>query len=194
MRIVLRVICVDPHPVVSAGLSALGRDEGDLEFVGSAATAEEAFRVIDDLRPDLVVLDPDLLGPDGLSLCRRVKTAAPDTRVVFYTAGAFAQGTSVMARVAGADGLLDKSTPPAVLFEKLREIGRGGVVLPPLKATELEAAALRVEPDDLAVLAMLADRTSPAEVADTLRMDRRGLTRRIERMLPRLGSARRFAA
>ncbi|MBA2644790.1 MAG: hypothetical protein H0U80_05035, partial [Solirubrobacterales bacterium] len=54
----------------------------------------------------------------------------------------------------------------------------------------LEAAAQRIEPDDLALLAMLADRTPPAEAADTLHMDRRGVLRRIDRMLPRLAGLR----
>ena len=50
----------------------------------------------------------------------------------------------------------------------------------------MDAAAHRVEPDDLALLAMLVDRTPPADVADALRLDRRRLSRRTERLLGRL--------
>ena len=65
-------------------------------------------------------------------------------------------------------------------------MARGGTALPPLSAAQLDEAAQRVEPDDLALLAMLVDRTSQADVAETLRLDRRRLGRRIERLLGRL--------
>jgi hypothetical protein len=92
----------------------------------------------------------------------------------------------VLVRVAGADGLVDKSAPPAELFEAIRVVARGGVSLPPIGPKDLEAAAGKVDDDDLALLAMLMDRTSPNEVADALHLDRRKLGRRIERLLGRL--------
>jgi len=191
---VIRILCVDPHPVVCAGLVHLSRDEKGIEFVGSATRVEDALTLLDASRPDLVLMDPELLGSDGFALCRRIKAAKPDVRVVLYTAGTGAAGVALQARVAGADGIIDKATPMDALFPTLRAIGRGETALPPLNPAELEAAAHRVEPADLALLAMLADRTPPGDVADTLRMDRRGLARRIERMLPRLRGMRPHAA
>jgi DNA-binding NarL/FixJ family response regulator len=191
---VLRILCVDPHPVVCAGLSHLGRDESGLTFIGSATRVEDALKLVAASRPDVVMMDPELLGADGLALCRRIKAVTPEVRVVLYTAGATAAGFALQARVAGADGMLDKATAADELFRTLRAIGRGQIALPPLDPAELEAAAHRVEPADLALLAMLADRTPAADVADTLRMDRRGLARRIERMLPRLRGLRPHAA
>ena len=70
-------------------------------------------------------------------------------------------------------------------------VARGGTALPPLDREQLDAAAHRVEPEDLALLAMLVDRTEPAEVAATLRLDRRKMARRIERLLARLRARRR---
>jgi hypothetical protein len=67
-------------------------------------------------------------------------------------------------------------------------VARGGSALPPLDRAQLDAAAHRVDPDDLALLAMLVDRTPPSDVAETLRMDRRRLGRRIEAILGRLRS------
>ena len=90
----------------------------------------------------------------------------------------------------GAVAADDPDPEPARLLSALRAIGTGLVALPPLGAAELEAAARRAEPDDLALLAMLADRTPAADAADTLRLDRRGVIRRIERMLPRLAGLR----
>ncbi|MGH2968718.1 MAG: hypothetical protein ACRDK0_06600, partial [Solirubrobacteraceae bacterium] len=66
--------------------------------------------------------------------------------------------------------------------------------LPPLPASELDAAAHRVEPDDLALLAMLVDRTPPADVADALRLDHHRVSRRTERLLGRLRERRERVA
>ena len=102
-------------------------------------------------------------------------------------------GVELLARIAGADGIVDKAAPAVELFEAIRLVARGETALPPLTREALDAAAHRVEPDDLALLAMLVDRTSPADVAATLHMDRRRVAKRTERVLGRLrgsGSAR----
>lgn len=186
----LAVFCVDPHPVVAAGLAALTSSHPDLELVGAARDSRSAISALAECCADLVLMDPALLGPDGFALCRRLKAATPGARVVVYTDTAGSAGITLQARVAGADGLLDKATEVPQLLDALRAIGDGVLALPPLHPGELEAAAQRVEPDDLALLAMLADRTPPADVADTLHMDRRGVLRRIDRLLPRLSGRR----
>ena len=185
---------MDPHPLSVAGLAAVVADDPILELAGSAGDAATALAGVRRLRPDMVVMDPASLGADGFALCRRLKEVEPTLRVVFHTALGATSGMALAARVAGAEGLLDKTTEPPRLLASLRAIGTGLVALPPLGAAELEAAARRVEPDDLALLAMLADRTPAADAAETLRIDRRGVTRRIERMLPRLAGLRAHPA
>ena len=105
--------------------------------------------------------------------------------MIVYT-GAASDAVQVLARVAGADGIVDKAAPPSELFEAIRHVARGGSALPPLTRAQLDAAAHSVEPDDLALLAMLVDGTPAADVAATLRMDRGRVARRTERMLGRL--------
>ena len=95
----------------------------------------------------------------------------------------------LLARVACADGLVDKASPPD-LFEAIRVVARGGSSLPPLDPELMDAAAHRIDPEDLALLAMLVDGTPAGDVADTLRLDRRKVGRRIERMLGRLRADR----
>jgi len=122
-----------------------------------------------------------------LGLCRRLRAAAVPPRVVLYATDSD-PALGLLARVAGADGLVDKAAAPVELFEAIRVVARGGTSLPPVEAVELDAAAHRIDPEDLALLAMLVDRTPAAEVADTLHMDRRRMGRRIERLLGRLRS------
>ncbi len=183
-----RVAVIDPQPAVRAGLVALLRAEPGMVPVGTAAGSTGAQELIAREHPDVVLLEHRLLDGDGIALCRRLKSEGEATRVVLYTALPDAE-VELLARVAGADGLVDKAAPPAELFEAIRLVARGETALPPLTREQLDAAAHRVEPDDLALLAMLVDRTSPADVAATLHMDRSRVAKRTERVLGRLRRA-----
>jgi DNA-binding NarL/FixJ family response regulator len=183
---VTRIAIVDPQPAVRAGLVTLLRGEPGLVPVGAASTAAEAEALVERLHPDLVLLEPLGLDRDGVRLCRRLTTAKQPMRVIAYT-NAAEPGLPLALRVAGAHGVVDKLAPPPDLFEAVRIVARGGDALPPLTAEMLDAAAHRVEPEDLALLAMLVDRTPQADVADALRLDRRRVARRVERMLGRIG-------
>ena len=182
-----RVVVIDPQPAVRAGLAMLLRTEPGLVPVGSAAGAHDGLELVARQRPDVVILDPQLLDADGLGTCRRLRSLDPAPRVVLYAAGGDPT-LPVTARVAGADGLVDKAAPAEELFEAIRMVARGATALPPLDREQLDAAAHRVDAEDLALLAMLMDRTEPADVAATLRLDKRKLQRRIEKLLGRLRS------
>ena len=172
-----RIAIVDPQPAVRAGLTILLRSEPGLIPVGSAAGAEDGLELVERLRPSVVLLDGD-----DLRLSRRLKALPHPPRVIVYTS----EDDALMARVAGADGLVDKTAEPAELFDAIRVVARGGSALPPLDRAELDEAAHRIDPEDLALLAMLVDGTPAGDVADTLHLDRRRIGRRIERMLGRL--------
>jgi DNA-binding NarL/FixJ family response regulator len=182
---VTRIAVVDPQPAVRAGLAMLLRTEPGLVPVGAANGVHDGLELVERLRPGVVLLEQHLPDGDGLSLCRRLKALPRAPHVILYTADP--DGALVLlARVACADGLVDKASPPEVLFEAIRVVARGGASLPPLDPELMDAAAHRIDPEDLALLAMLVDGTPAGDVADTLRLDRRKVGRRIERMLGRL--------
>jgi DNA-binding NarL/FixJ family response regulator len=182
---VTRVAIIDPQPAVRAGLAMLLRGEPGLVPVGAASGAADAHELLAREHPDVVLLERELRDGDGIGLCRRLKAEGAAVRVVLYIS-TLDDEVELLARVAGADGLVDKAAPPAELFEAIRLVARGGSALPPLTRAQLDAAAHRVEPDDLALLAMLVDRTSAADVAATLHMSRGGVAQRTERVLGRL--------
>jgi DNA-binding NarL/FixJ family response regulator len=182
---VIRIAIVDPQPAVRAGLETLLRSEPGLVPVGTAGGGDEALELVARTVPDLVLLEPLLGTGDGLQLIRRITGAEDAPRVVAYTEIGD-PALEIALRVAGADGLVDKTAPPEELFEALRVVARGRTSLPLVTPGQLRAAAARVESDDLALLAMLVDRTPVADVADTLRLDRRRMARRVERLLARL--------
>jgi DNA-binding NarL/FixJ family response regulator len=184
---VIRIAIVDPQPAVRAGLAMLLRTEPGLVPLGAANGVHDGAELVQRLRPAVVLLEQHLLDGDGLSLCRRLNAQADAPRVIVYTAEP--DDTLVLlARVAGADGIVDKAAEPEELFESIRVVVRGGSALPPLTPELMDAAAHRIDPEDLALLAMLVDGTPAGDVAEALRLDRHKVSRRIERMLGRLRS------
>jgi DNA-binding NarL/FixJ family response regulator len=190
---VTRIAIVDPQPAVRAGLTMLLRTEPGLIPVGAATGVDDGFELVDRQRPAVVLLEQQMLDGDGLTLCRRLKALPHAPRVIFYTSEA-AGALVLLARVAGADGLVDKAAEPPELFEAIRVVARGGTSLPRLDPHDMDAAAHVIDPEDLALLAMLVDGTSAGDVAETLRLDRRKVGRRIERMLGRLRAGTPAAA
>jgi DNA-binding NarL/FixJ family response regulator len=190
---VTRIAIVDPQPAVRAGLTMLLRTEPGLVPVGAATGVQDGIELVERLRPGVVLLEHHLLDGDGLSLCRRLKALPSAPRVIVYTAEP--DGTlGLLARVASADGLVDKAAEPGELFEAIRMVARGGSALPPIEPGDLDAASHMIESEDLALLAMLVDGTPPGDAADTLRLDRRKVGRRIERLLGRLRAGSPAAA
>ena len=166
---VTRIAIIDPQPALRTGLAVLLRAEPGFVPVPEPAEA------------DVVLLD-HLLTPDGLSMCRRL-----DARVILYSTDAD-PALPVLARVAGASGVIDKTASPEVLFEAIRRVGRGDDALPRVTPLALETAAERVPAEDLAIVAMLADGSAPAEVAEVLQLEGVRATRRFERVLARLAA------
>jgi DNA-binding NarL/FixJ family response regulator len=176
--VVTRIAIVDSQPAVRAGLTMLLRTEPGLVPVGTATGAHDGFELVTRVRPAVVLVD-------DLSLCRRLKTLPDAPRVIFY-AGEADSELALLARIASADGLVDKEADPEALFEAIRVVARGGFALPPLEPEQLESAAHAVDPEDLALLAMLADGTPASDAADTLRLDPRKVAGRVERLIGRL--------
>ena len=191
----IRIAIVDPQPAVRAGLAMLLRTEPGLVPVGAANGQHDGVELVARLQPDVVLLEQHLPDGDGLSLCRRLKSLPRSPAVILYTTDPDGD-LALVARVACADGLVDKAAAPPRLFEAIRVVARGSSALPPLAPDRMDAAAQRIDPEDLALLAMLVDGTPVADAADTLRLDPRKVGRRIERLLGRLrpGAATTAAA
>ena len=188
-----RVIVVDDHAAVREGIRAMLASEPDLDPVAVTATAREAVALAVRTRPDVMVLDYHLPDEDGLSLCLRLKSAADPPAALIYSA--FADEHLVtLAVIAGADALMSKAADPDELCDVVRALADGTARPPALTAAAMEAAARRLDTEDLPILGMLAHRTPPAEIAATLGMDEAWLATRRWAMLKRLtggGSARR---
>ena len=178
----IRVLLVDDHPALRAGLYSVLRAEPGIVPQAAVASPREALEELERGRPDLVLLDYHLQEGDGLTLCHRLKAGPEPPHVLIYSAYADARLT-IPAMVAGADGVANKAAPAEELFEAIRVISKGGSLLPPVSRELLELASSRLDPDDLPIMGMIMDRTNRGEIADVLQISPDVLEKRVERML-----------
>src|SRR5918994_1975241 len=120
----LRVLLVDDHALFREGLASLLAYQDDFTVVGEAEDAEGALAQARRLRPDLVLMDVELPGEDGVRATRRLKMALPDVTVVMLTVRDDSE-TLFDAIKAGAQGFLVKNVRSRELTEQLRGLARG---------------------------------------------------------------------
>jgi DNA-binding NarL/FixJ family response regulator len=181
----LRVALLDDHPAVLAGLRRLIDAEPDLKVAAIAASAPDLARALDGRRPDVLILDYDLARDDGLAHCRRIKSRPNPPAVIIYSAYA-GPAVTLAARVAQADGLVDKAAPVRTLLSAVRRAAGGDIVMSPVSPDAFAAAVARLDDDDLPVFAMLVDREPLESIAEALRVDRGEVSRRAHRIAGRL--------
>jgi DNA-binding NarL/FixJ family response regulator len=181
----IRVLLVDDHPAVRAGLRGVIAAEPDLIPAAAAATARDGLAQAQTLAPDVVVVDYYLPDHDGLSLTRRLKALPEPPGVLVYSAYADPPMT-IGAIVAGADGIASKSSSGDELCHAIRTIADGRTAIPTLTPAALNAMASRLDPADLPILAMLIHGTPAAEIADVLGITEQWLHTRRWAILKRL--------
>jgi DNA-binding NarL/FixJ family response regulator len=120
--LVIRILIVDDHPAVRAGLAGVLERAPGLIPVGGAPSEAGLWPMLYRTRADVVLLDYRLGAADGLALCRRLKANVPAPRVVLYSAFAD-EPLHAAATEAGADALVSKEAPVHDLFETLRTVG-----------------------------------------------------------------------
>jgi DNA-binding NarL/FixJ family response regulator len=181
----IRVVVVDDHPALRAGLRSLLDHEPGLTCIAAAADERELQRIIGLSAVDVVIMDYALGRGDGLGACYRVKQRRRPPAVVLYSAYAD-DAFAVPAALAQADGVVPKSAPVEVLLDVIRAaaIGRTGLPVPDPEA--IAAACSRLPDDDLAVVGLLFARVSTAEIADTLDISPEDVRSRALRIIGRM--------
>lgn len=200
----IRVLLVDDHTVLRAGLRALLEAEEDMVVVGEAATGEEGVEAVQRIRPDVVVMDLTMPGAGGLEALRQIKQLDPAARVLILTM--HSEDEYLLAVLeAGGSGYVRKTSADHDLTTAIRTVARDEVYLYPSAAKLLlQGFKMKIddkEPDPLDklsdrerdVLQMTAEGFSSTEIGaklfispktvDTYRarvMEKMGLTHRSE--------------
>jgi len=132
----VRVVLVDDHAVVRRGLADLLGGADGIEVVATAADGEQAVEVTAHHEPDVVVMDLQMPGVDGVEATRRILAAGTPTQVLVLTS--FSDSERILAALdAGAVGYLLKDADPEDVIEGVRAVSRGESPIDPKAAREL---------------------------------------------------------
>jgi two-component system, NarL family, response regulator NreC len=194
----LRLLLADDHQIVRQGLRAVLAQEADFEIVGEAADGPSALRLVERLKPDVLVLDLMLPGLGGLEVARRVAQRRPATRIVILTMHADVAYVAEAFR-AGAIGYVLKEEGATELTRAIHEGSAGRRYMSPsipqegLQAYEKRAADGPPNPlnaltlREREVLQMTADGLSGGEIAERLFISPRTVETHRANLMRKLG-------
>ncbi|MEU0315686.1 response regulator transcription factor [Nocardioides sp. NPDC006273] len=194
----IRVVLVDDHPVVRAGVRALVDAQDDLDVVGEAADSAQAVAVVGETQPDVLLMDLSLGdGPGGAETTRLVRELPSPPHVLVLTT--YDTEADVLEAVdAGASGYLLKDAPPEELFRAIRGTARGETVLAPSVANRLLQRAAsptpKVSPREVEILRLLARGLGNKEMARELLVSEATVKSHLSHIYTKLGVDTRAGA
>lgn len=207
----IRILLADDHAVLQAGLEAMLNAEGDMQIIGTAGDGHAAVRQAALLQPDVILLDINMPGINGLAALEQIRDQAPGSRVLILTMHDDAQYLR-QAMAAGAAGYVLKQSAGKELLTAIRTVAQGGVYLHPVHARVLatpeplpSTPSAGDEPSDAAKrFQLLSEREAEvfelvalgyrnAEIADKLALSVKTVETYKSRMMDKLGLQTRTA-
>jgi DNA-binding NarL/FixJ family response regulator len=199
----IRIVIADDHGIVRQGLAGLLEGVEDLTVVGVAADGGEAVELVREHRPDVVLMDLQMPGVDGVEATRTIVEEGLGTEVLVLTS--FSDHARILAAIdAGAVGYLLKDAEPADLISGVRAVARGESPLDPRAARHLlrprgDASTDAAEPVDLSpretqVLRLVVEGLLNKQIAQRLGISERTVKAHLTSIFQRTGVADRTQA
>lgn len=195
----IRVLVVDDHAVVRAGLTAILSCAEDVECVGTASDGAGALREVERLAPDVVLLDVSMPGGDGVWVTRQLRRTGRPVRILVLTS--FGDPRLVVDVIrAGADGYLLKESEAETILDALRAVTAGGAPIDPTVAGSLLAEVRERASSDVLterehqVLELVREGLPNKAIARRLRISERTVKAHVTHIFQRLGVSDRTQA
>ena len=198
----MRVFLLDDHEVVRRGVREVLEAQSDLEVVGEAGTAQEAYERIPAATPDVAILDVRLPDGDGVEVCREIRSKHPEVACLMLTS--FADDEALFSAIlAGASGYVLKQVRGTDLVDAVRRVGRGESLLDPQSTSRvLERLRQPPQPDELAgltnqerrVLDLIAEGMTNRQIGEQLFLAEKTVKNYVSNLLAKLGMSRRAEA
>lgn len=195
----IRVLIVDDHPIVRHGLNTFLGLDPEIEVVGEATDGEQAIRLVEALRPDVVVMDLLMPGMDGIQATAMIHNQHPETRVIVLTS-ANQDALVLQAMAAGAAGYLPKDTEIHELRPAIHSIGSGQTYISPTLAGRVISQLGGVAKSSLLtgreteILQLLAKGATNREIATALQISIPTVKTHVSTILSKLGVTSRTQA
>lgn len=193
----IRLLLVDDHEIVRAGIKMLFLAEKDMEIVGEVGSGAAAIVAVEELKPDVVIMDVAMPGMTGIEATQRIKKVCPDTAVLALTMYEDEQYFFEMLN-AGASGYIPKRAAPDDLVSAIRAVSQGNVFLHSTLAkflmkemaapsTDVEPAAVEeLTPREQEVLTYIAEGYTNREIAEALIISIKTVDRHRENIMQKL--------
>ncbi len=197
----ISVVLVDDHAVVRQGLERLLGGADGIEVVGTAADGEAAVQVVSETAPDVVLMDLQMPGIDGVAATKRIVDSGSSTQVVVLTS--FSDSERIVAALdAGAVGYLLKDAEPAELLDGVRAAARGESPLHPRAARQLlmaraggrAAGRADLSPREAQVLLLVRKGLANKQIGRRLGISERTVKAHLTSIFQRIGVADRTQA
>ena len=199
----IRVVLLDDHEIVRAGVANMVNAQDGMEVVGEASTASQIVSVVARERPDVAVLDVRLGDNDGngIAACREIRSDYPDTACLILTS--FADDEAMVdAAMAGAAGFVLKQIRGNDLVESIRKVAAGAQLL---DAAETRMAVQRLRSTEAGALEHLTEQErrvfdligegfSNREIGEALSIAEKTVKNYVSQVLAKLGMVRRTEA
>jgi len=191
----IRILVVDDHPVVRAGVVGLVGDQPDMKIVGQASNGREAIQRFRDLHPDVVLMDLQMPDMNGLDAMIAIRNEAPEARVIVLTTYV-GDAQVVRAIKAGARGYLLKSVLHKELLETIRAVHAGRKTISADASFELAEHAIdeALTPAEVRVLRLIADGNANKQIAEQLSISEETVKGQVRNILSKLGAKDRTHA
>lgn len=204
MPALVRVLVIDDHPLFRRGVRQLMGLEDGFEVVGEASSGPEGIELLQELQPDLVLLDLNMEGMDGTQVLQALRASGCTAKVAMLTVSDQEQDL-VTALRSGADGYLLKDTEPEELLIQLRQIVAGRLILTEGLSEHL-ARAMRTKdepqsvdqprftPREKEVLDLIAEGLNNKQIARRLDLSEGTVKVHVKHLLKKLGLRSRLEA
>ena len=192
----VRILLADDHPLTRSGIAEFVRREESFELVAEAEDGLEAWDMIQDLKPDVALLDIRMPGLDGVSVAQRVKAMGLNTAIVMLTSYD-AQQYVIASLRAGARGFVLKTVSPKELTTAINTVAKGGLYLDPEVASVMGSQDFipeQLSAREREVLLLAAKGLSSKEVAKRLYISERTVQTHLASIYDKLGSRNKTEA
>ncbi|MBR0096678.1 MAG: response regulator transcription factor [Synergistaceae bacterium] len=192
----IRILLADDHPLTRAGIAEFLRREETFDLVAEAEDGEKAWELINELKPDVALLDIRMPGMDGVAVSQKVKLSNLHTATIMLTSYDAQQYVMASLR-AGARGFVLKTVSPKELTAAINTVASGGLYLDPEVASVMGGEDFIPEPlstREREVLLLAAQGLSRKEVARRLFISERTVQTHLASIYDKLGSKNKTEA